>query len=76
MGKLLKDCFTGIDGESWDLGRILWFKAVIVFLALSCYTVYKCQPFDPAAFGTGLGLVLAAGGAALGFKAGTEPKGK
>lgn len=74
MTKLLRDCFTGVDGQTWDIGRILWAKGVVVFLWLATYTVV-CQkkPFDLTSFGVGLGAVLAAGGAALGMKARTEP---
>jgi hypothetical protein len=76
MMKLLKDCFTTADGESFDIGRVLWAQGVIVFLGLAIYSVVgQGRPFDMQAFGIGLGAALAAGGAALGFKARTEPGG-
>ena len=76
MMKLLKDCFTAADGESFDVGRVLWAQGVIVFLGLAIYSVVgQGHPFAMQAFGIGLGATLAAGGAALGFKAKPEPGG-
>jgi len=72
----LKHMFTGKDNQTIDLGRVLWAKAVIAFLGLAFYGVYKGNPVDYMAFGTGLAAVLAAGGAAIGFKAKTEPEDK
>lgn len=76
MIKLLKDCFTTADGESFDIGRVLWAFGVLTFLGLSVWNVVgQDQHFDMQSFGIGLGATLAAGGAALGFKAKTEPGG-
>ncbi len=76
MMKLLKDCFTAADGDSFDIGRVLWAQGVMVFLGLAIYSVVgQGHSFDMQAFGIGLGATLAAGGAALGFKARTEPGG-
>lgn len=74
MKKVIKDFFTGVDGESYDIARFLWFLSVIVFLGATIYALYKGGTWDAVAYGTGLGLVLAAGGAAIGMKANTEPK--
>ena len=76
MMKLLKDCFTTADGESFDIGRVLWAQGVMVFMGLAVYSVVgQGHSFDMQAFGIGLGATLAAGGAALGFKAKNEPGG-
>lgn len=73
--KVLKDSFTVANGNDFDLGKILWVLVSLTYLALAIYaTVFKGQAFDPVSFGTGSGLVLAGGGAALGFKSATEPK--
>jgi len=69
----LKQMFTGKDNKTLDLGRVLWAQAVLAFLGLAFYGVYKGNPVDYMAFGTGLAAVLAAGGAAIGFKAKSEP---
>ena len=71
----LKNLFTGGDNSTFDIGRVLWALACLVFMVLAVYAVmWKGQPWAPQDYGTGLGLVLAAGGAAIGFKAHTEPK--
>ena len=72
--KLLRDWFTGVDGQTYDLGRALWALGVMVFLGATVYSIYKGQTFDAIAYGTGFGAVLAAGGAALWMKKETEPK--
>lgn len=74
MNKLLKDWFTGVDGTTYDVGRVLWFSGVVVFLGCSMYALFIGQTWDAIAYGTGLGAVLAGGGAAIGFKANAEPK--
>lgn len=74
MNKVIKDLFTSLDGESFDIGRVLWAFGVITFLCLSAYTViWQGKAFAMQDFGIGIGATLAAGGAALGFKAKTEP---
>lgn len=75
IARIIKDWFTGSDGTSYDVGRMLWVASCIVFCVLACWTVIvNQQPFDPLGYGGGLAAVLAAGGAALGMKAKTEPK--
>ena len=77
MKSILIHLFTGQDNTTFDIGRVLWALSVVVFLVLAIFAVvYKGQSWNPQDYGTGLGLVLAAGGAALGFKASAEPKGK
>lgn len=75
MKKIIKDCFTGIDGMTWDVGRILWFGGVVVFLACAVFALaIKGQNWDAVAYGSGLGLVLSAGAFSLKLKSTTEPK--
>lgn len=72
--EFFRDCFTNAT-DDYDLGRVLWAVAVVVFLFLSVYSVVVAkQPFDAAVYGMGLGAVLGAGGAALWLKKDTEPK--
>lgn len=75
ISQLIKDCITGIDGQSVDVGRLLWIAGAITFLVLSVYHAYKHGTFDPLSYGTGYGGVLAGGGAGIGMKAHTEPLG-
>ncbi len=65
---MLRNTFTGKDNQTLDLGRILWAKGVFVYFALTIYDLY-----NNGNWATGLGIVLAAGGAALAMKANTEP---
>ena len=66
--------FAGKDNNTLDLGRILWAIGTIVYFALSIHSVWHGTTFDPVAWGTGFGAVLAAGGAALWMKKDTEPE--
>lgn len=74
MIKLIKDILTGVDNQTYDVGRLLWVLGVLVYLGLSITALVKGQPWEPQSFGIGLGAVLAGGGAALGFKKATEPQ--
>lgn len=71
---LLRQTFTGADNKTLDIGRILWALSVLSFLSMGFYGIFKGQVMDYLAFGTGVAAVLAAGGAALGFKAKAEPQ--
>jgi hypothetical protein len=73
---MLIHTFSGKDNQSLDIGRILWALSVLSFLGMGFYAIYKGQVTDFIAFGTGCAAVLAAGGAALGFKSKTEPGSK
>ena len=66
--------FAGKDNNTLDLGRILWALGTLVYFALSIHSVWHGTTFDPVAWGTGFGAVLAAGGAALWMKKDTEPE--
>jgi hypothetical protein len=66
--------FAGKDNHTLDLGRIMWAVGTVVYFVLSVHSVYKGAIFDPVAWGTGFGAVLAAGGAALWMKKDTEPE--
>jgi hypothetical protein len=65
--KWLRDILTS-DAQSsvYDLVRIGTALSLVVGLALDVFVVvWRNQPFDFASFGTGLGLILGAGGAAM-----------
>lgn len=77
LSKIFKDWFTGVDGVSYDVGKALWVGSSVLFGVLAAWAVMvNEQPFDALQYGGGLGLVLAAGGAAIGMKAKTEPSEK
>lgn len=73
MRKFLLDLFTEKNGNAWSLARVAWAVSLITFLGLSSYDVLVSgTSFDMQAFGIGLGAVVVAGGAAIGFQAKTE----
>jgi len=66
---------TGIDGESFDVGRVLWVLGVLAFVGYAGYDlIVNKQPFNPQNYGIGLGGALAGGGLGIGMKAKTEPQ--
>jgi hypothetical protein len=71
---LVSDCLTGKDGESYDVGRVLWIIGVLAFIGLSIYGLYRGGAFDPLNWGTGYGAILGGGGAGIGMKSKTEPE--
>lgn len=73
MNKVLKDILTGINGETYDLGRLLWAVGVLTYIGLAIYALIKGQLWQPESYGIGLGAVLAGGGAGIGLKKATEP---
>lgn len=72
--KFSRDCVTGADNESYDLGRVLWAMAFVVGVSLEVACVWTAREFDLEKYGLGIGALLLAGGGALGLKAKTEPK--
>jgi len=77
MRKMIKDSLTGVDGESFDIVRVLSALVILVALGLTIYVVvYKDTPFDIQSYGIGIGTIFAALGAALKLKENTEPKEK
>ncbi len=72
--QFIKDCLTGIDGESFDIGRVLWALAFLIGMGLEIYSVIEGKQFDLQAFGIGVGALLLAGGGALNLKSKTEPQ--
>ena len=74
INKLLKDCFTGRDNCTYDVGRILWALSVIAYIVFSGMDVYLTTTFEYEQFGVGLATILGAGGLSLYFKKETEPR--
>lgn len=77
IAKVLRDCFTGKDGATYDVVRVCGALCVLVFLLLTVYSVVVLgQCFDADKFGIGVGALFAALGWSLGRKAHTEPEPK
>jgi hypothetical protein len=73
--RLIKDISTGVDGVSYDVGRILLIVGAVAFIGLSIYAVIVSGTFDFMNYGVGYGAILGGGGAGIGMKAKTEPSG-
>ena len=71
--RMIKDLFTGIDGETQDPARWLWILGAVTFLLFAGYSVYNTGKFDMMAFGMAYGALLAGGGAGVKIKESTEP---
>lgn len=70
---IILQAFTGKDNQTVDIGRVLWAISVLSFVVMGFAGVYKGQVTDYLQYGSGIAAVLAAGGAAIGFKGKTEP---
>lgn len=67
MRKFLRDILTAdADSRVYDLVRVGTAASLVVGLLLTVYAVgWRGDKFDLTAFGTGIGLILAAGGGAM-----------
>ncbi len=73
-GRGLRDMVTAIDGETVAPSRVYWLLWSATGLILAIYsTVILKQPFNMTDFGTGGGLILAAGGAGVWLTRKTDP---
>ena len=66
---------TGKDNSTWDLGRISWLICTVSVLAKEAWQMSAGKGTPLRDFAIALAGVAAAHGAALGFKAHTEPGG-
>ena len=73
MGKFLTDLLTGIDGATWDIGRVAFGLGVLTFIGSTIAVVVQGQAFGYQDFGIGFGSLLGGGGLGLMWKAKTEP---
>ena len=62
----LKNIFTTLDNNTFDIARVLWALSIVVAMLLSIYVVVvRNAPWAIIEFGTGIAALLAAGGAAV-----------
>jgi hypothetical protein len=73
VGGFFKSTLTGKDGESFDIGRVLWALAMLSLCAFQGHAVILHQTFEPTAFCGGAAMLLAAGGFGIAVKSHTEP---
>jgi hypothetical protein len=71
---ILKDLFTGIDGESQDIGRWSWALCTFAVIGAAFANWWHNAAIDLVSFGTALCAVVTAHGAAIFLKRDTEPK--
>ena len=71
--KVISDWFTGIDGQTYDPARFLWFFGIIAFLTFTAVDIYRHDKFDMENFAFAYASLLAAGAAGVKIKETTEP---
>lgn len=71
---IIKDILTGIDGQSYDIGRVLWSVGVVSYIIYGGWHLFLDHLYNPLDYGAGFGAILAGGGAGIGLKAKTEPQ--
>lgn len=70
----VKHLLTAKDGETYAPSRVYWLLAAITQIGLSTWAVVvHRQDFSSTDFGTGMGLVLTAGGLGVWITRKTEP---
>jgi len=77
VARILKDAATGLDGETYDVGRLLAILGGTAYIGMGIYGVVHATPDHPFAyqeFGIGFGSMAAGVGALLKLKEGSEPK--
>ena len=70
---VLVHLLTGKDGESLDLGRVMWVITAFCHIGFTAWQAGATQTFDPMGFATGAGIIAGGFGANILMKAKTEP---
>lgn len=73
MRKMIKDLFTGIDGQSHDIGRWSWAVSIFSVIGGGVWNAVHAGVVDVMQFAQALGVVVAAHGGAIWAKKTTEP---
>ena len=74
MKKIFQDIFTGADGVTYDVARVLWFFTTLIgHLIYGFLVIFKGVQFDWVAYGSGNAALHGSFGASLWAKANTEP---
>ena len=71
---ILRDLFTGIDGQTQDVARWSWAVCVFAVILAAVGNWWHNAAIDLVAFGTSLAGVVGAHGAAIWAKRDTEPQ--
>lgn len=73
MRKMVKDILTGIDGETYDNGRVLCLASFLVYFILSIASFVIEKPWGAMDFAGGIGTMAVGFGSLLHLKRETEP---
>jgi hypothetical protein len=74
LAEAFKNLVTAKDGETYAPSRVYWLLAAVTQLFLSIWSVVVQQAvFSSTDFGTGMGLILVAGGVGVWITRKTEP---
>ena len=72
--EFLKHLLTAKDGETYAPARVYWCLGCVQFLALAGWSVIvHAAPFNATDYGTGMGLILTAGGLGVWITRKTDP---
>ena len=74
MFKVLREIFTGIDGESHDLGRYSWAGSFLMISLLAIWHELRGVAVDLTVLAAAYGATAAAHAGALFMKRSTEPQ--
>lgn len=69
LKKVIKDWFTEVDGDTFDVVRLLAVVSILTGIGLAIFSVvYKDLPFNYQDYGLGTAALFAGVGMALGMK--------
>jgi hypothetical protein len=71
--KLLKDILTGIDNETYDMGRVTAILSFLTYLGIAIGNAIIGHPWSAMDFAGGVGTMALGVGAHLKLKSSTEP---
>ena len=75
LRQAIKDILTTKDGATYAPARVYWCLGSVQFLMLAGWSVIVHQtPFNATDYGTGMGLILTAGGVGVWITRKTEPE--
>lgn len=74
MKKILSDLFTGIDNQTYDLGRVMWAASLFSFLVMALGHVFWSHQLDYISCSAGITAINAGSAGSLAMKRKTEPQ--
>lgn len=75
MNKFFNDILTGIDNQTFDIGRVGMAVILMFFLLFEAIEVITTHSFNEFEFAGSAIAILTGGSGALALKSKTEPKG-